>query len=375
MTQSIKDFYGVLGVEKDASADEIKKAFRAKARECHPDVCESDDGEERFKAVNEAYEVLSDPRKREVYDRFGTADPRAAGMGGFDGVPFEDIFGMGMEDVFGMFFGGGMGRGSRGPAPREGRDLAARMTVTLEEAATGVEKELEIGRDAPCDACDATGGSDGTVTKCPDCGGSGRRTVTRQTMLGAMRSVTPCAKCSETGEVVENACGECGGSGRRARRERVSVTVPAGIQDGMAVRVGGFGEAGVRGADGGDLIVTVRVAPHDRLFREGDDLHAQVRVPFATAAIGGKVRFAGLMFEEEVEVPSGTQYGDVLRIKGRGMPRVRGNAGDLYVHVAVDVPKRLKREERELVERLGRLRGDGEKPALVDRISDWLGRR
>jgi molecular chaperone DnaJ len=376
VSQSIKDYYSILGVSKGASQEEIKKAFRVKARECHPDVCDDEDGEERFKAINEAYEVLSDPRKREVYDQFGTADPRAAGVGGFDGVPFEDIFGMGMEDVFSMFFGGVAGGvGRRGRPRRDGRDLAMQIALTLEEVATGVEKEVEIRRDAPCPECDASGGKDANVTSCPDCGGSGRKTVTRQTMLGAMRTVAPCERCGETGEVVENACAVCNGSGRAPTRETVEIEIPAGVQDGARLRIQDRGEAGLRGAASGSLLVTVRVQPHERIFRDGDDLHVQVRVPMTVAALGGDVRFAGLMYEETVSVPAGSQHGEVVRIKGRGMPKTRGKGtGDLYVHVAVDVPK-PSRKERALLEELREKRQDGEEPASVDRLGDWLGHR
>lgn len=374
MSSGIKDYYAILGVERDATAEEIKKAFRLKARECHPDVCATEDGEERFKEVNEAYEVLSDPNKRDVYDRFGTADPRASQYGGFDGVPYEDIFGMGMEDVFSMFFGTSTRSARR--VRREGRDLSAQVVITLEEAAAGAEKELDLTRVATCEKCDGKGGDEVSVTACPDCQGTGQRTVVRQTFLGQMRTVAPCDACGQTGEAVSNGCDVCGGTGRAPKRERVGISVPAGIQDGASIRIPGAGEAGIRGSQGGDLIVGVRVAPHERVFREGDDLHVQVRIPLTTAALGGTVRFHGLVFEEEAKVAAGTQPGDFIRIKGRGMPKARGNgAGDLIAHVAVDVPKKLSKAEKQLLEKLDEKLGPGEKPVSVDRLRDWLGHR
>ncbi|GAB4274931.1 MAG: molecular chaperone DnaJ [Coriobacteriia bacterium] len=374
MPHGIKDYYAILGVSRSATQEEIKKAFRLKARECHPDVCEDADSEERFKEINEAYEVLSDPKKREVYDRFGTTEP-GRGYSGFDSVPFEDIFGMGMEDVFSMFFGTGFG-GRTGRVSKDGRDVQVRLLIDLEEAATGVTKEIEFDRVAPCPECDGSGGRNASVRACPQCGGTGRQTVVRPTLFGAMQSVGPCPACGQTGEVVADPCAACGGEGRARMREKVSVEVPAGALDGMSLRVKGKGEAGIRGAASGDLLVDVRIRPHERIFREGDDLHMQVRIPLAIAVLGGKVRFQGLAYEEEVEVPPGTQHGDVLKVKGRGMPRAgRGGAGDLFVHVAVDIPRRLSKKEKDLMREFAEHRGDGRGPAVVDRVRDWLGRR
>ncbi len=372
MSSGIKDYYQLLDVEKGCSEEDIRRAFRGKARECHPDVCPDGDGEERFKQINEAYEVLSDPRKREVYDRFGTTDPRVGRSGGFGDVPFEDIFGMGMEDVFSMFFGGG---GGRRQVRLHGRDMTASVTVTLEEVATGVEKELEYTREAPCAACESKGTVDGSVVTCPDCQGAGRRRVVRQTVLGSMQTVTACERCGSLGQVVDKPCRECGGTGRLRMRERVSITVPPGVRDGAPIALGGRGEAGLRGAQAGDLVVGVRVAQHEHLLRDGADLHVRIRIPFVRAALGGAVRVQGLyQGEEEVEVPAGTQSGDTVRIKNRGLPRASGGGyGSLHVHVVVETPEKLSGEQKRLLEEYERTLGDD--PVRRDRVREWLGDR
>ncbi len=384
MSSSIKDYYAILGVEKGCSQEQVKRAFRKKARECHPDVNSDHDSEERFKKVNEAYEVLSDPRKREVYDRFGTADPRAGGFGGggfggggFEGVPFEDIFGMGMDDVFSMFFGGVAGGGGRrGTARSEGRDMTTQVTVTLEEVATGTTKTVEYTRDAPCEECDGRGTVDGSVETCPDCGGGGRVRQVRNTFLGAMQTVTTCGRCGGAGQAVTDPCGACGGDGRTRRRETAEVEVQEGVRDGATVRVPGKGEAGLRGAGAGDLVVGVRVAPHEYLFRDKDDLHVQVRVSALTAMLGGTLEVEGL-YEgtEALQVPAGTQHGDTVRIKKRGLPRTgRGGHGDLIVHLAVETPERLSRKEKKLLEELRDSVGE-ERVVERDPVRRWLGDR
>lgn len=367
------DYYAVLGVSNDASESEIKKAFRRKARECHPDVCGDHDAEDRFKAVNEAYDVLSDPAKREMYDRYGTVDPRAAGGHGPD---LGDIFGggFGMDDLFSVFFGGMGGGGAGRRVRREGRDMAMQVVITLEEAATGVEKEAVVNRLVPCDDCGATGSTDGSgASACPACGGSGQRRTERRTFLGVMQTLMPCEPCGGTGETIASACGECQGQGRVPDREHVTIPVPAGIDDGMQVRVPGHGEAGVRGAASGDLIVTVRVAPHEFLHREGADLHARMPLTITEAVLGAEVTVPGLSDDVTVEVPAGTQHGDVLRVRGAGMPRVRGGArGDLHVHAAVEVPRKLTKRQRELFGELAETFGQSARPTPFERLKDWL---
>ena len=379
MPTGTQDYYALLGIEKTATPEEIKKAFRRKARELHPDVNSSPDAEDRFKEVNEAYDVLSDSGKREQYDRFGATGGRAPGGGGGYGyTDVGDVFGGGinMEDLFSAFFGGGFSGGSRG-ARLEGRDMAMGMTISLEEAATGVEKEIVLDRMATCDVCEGTGAAQGSkVTTCPDCQGSGQRVAYRKTFLGTMQSAVSCEKCGATGQIVENACEECQGSGRVPDRQHVTVTVPPGIQDGQQIRLRGLGEAGVRNAASGDLLVTVRIAADEYLHREGDDLHCRATVTIAQAALGVDLTLHGILEENVVTIPAGAQHGDNVRVKGRGMPRRGGSGrGDLYVHIAVEVPRKLTKRQRELLEELAAEFGESTSPhkSPLEKLKDWLG--
>lgn len=366
------DYYAVLGVSRDATQDEIKRAFRKKARETHPDVADDPDAEERFKLINEAYEVLSDEQRRANYDRYGTPDPRAGGFGA-DYSGFGDFFGI--NDIFETFFGGVTGGMGGRTVRTEGRDMSVQVTITLEEAATGVEREVPITRMGTCETCDATGAAPGgSVKACPDCGGTGQRRTVRRTILGVMQSLTPCDRCGATGHIVDPPCPSCGGSGRAQVTERVTVTIPAGISDGQTVRVPGVGEAGVRGARAGDLLVRIRIAEHEYLHREGDDLHVMAVINVAQAALGATIAVPGLAGDETVEIPAGTQSGDVVRLRGRGMPGLRGGRGDLHVHVRVEVPRKLDKRQRELLRELGESLGTGRGgKSRLERIRDWLG--
>ena len=355
-----KDLYEILGVSKDASESEIKKAFRRRARELHPDVNKAADAEDQFKELNEAYDVLSDPNKRAQYDRFGTI-PGAAG-GGYGGgsgyVDFDDLFGGGfggMGDIFSSFFGGQGGQGGR-PARKEGRDMGVGLRITLEEVARGVEKEIVYDRLAPCPDCKGTGlGENGKVVTCPECGGKGRVVSVQRTFLGDMQTATTCKKCNGTGSSIENPCPECEGQGRVPDRQRVTVKVPAGIRDGQQLRVGGFGEAGIQGAQAGDLIVTCRVQPHEFFERDGDDLHGRANVSFIQAILGAEIEIDGIMPDEKVQVriPAGCQNEQVVRVKGFGMPRLKSDIrGCVYVHVNVVIPEKITKKQRELLEKL-----------------------
>ncbi|PWM43384.1 molecular chaperone DnaJ [Ellagibacter isourolithinifaciens] len=355
-----KDLYEILGVSKDASESEIKKAFRRRARELHPDVNKAADAEDQFKELNEAYDVLSDPNKRAQYDRFGTI-PSAAG-GGYGGgsgyVDFDDLFGGGfggMGDIFSSFFGGQGGQGGR-PARKEGRDMGVGLRITLEEVARGVEKEIVYDRLAPCPDCKGTGlGENGKVVTCPECGGKGRVVSVQRTFLGDMQTATTCKKCNGTGSSIENPCPECEGQGRVPDRQRVTVKVPAGIRDGQQLRVGGFGEAGIQGAQAGDLIVTCRVQPHEFFERDGDDLHGRANVSFIQAILGAEIEIDGIMPDEKVQVriPAGCQNEQVVRVKGFGMPRLKSDIrGSMYVHVNVVIPEKITKKQRELLEKL-----------------------
>ena len=355
-----KDLYEILGVSKDASESEIKKAFRRRARELHPDVNKAADAEDQFKELNEAYDVLSDPNKRAQYDRFGTIPGAAGGGYGEESgyVDFDDLFGGGfggMGDIFSSFFDGQGGQGGR-PARKEGRDMGIGLRITLEEVARGVEKEIVYDRLAPCPDCKGTGlGENGKVVTCPECGGKGRVVSVQRTFLGDMQTATTCKKCNGTGSSIENPCPECEGQGRVPDRQRVTVKVPAGIRDGQQLRVGGFGEAGIQGAQAGDLIVTCRVQPHEFFERDGDDLHGRANVSFIQAILGAEIEIDGIMPDEKVQVriPAGCQNEQVVRVKGFGMPRLKSDIrGSMYVHVNVVIPEKITKKQRELLEKL-----------------------
>ena len=363
------DYYELLGVGRDASAEEIKKAFRRKARETHPDVNDGHEAEETFKRINEAYEVLSDSDKRARYDRFGTADPRAGGYGQDMGGDF-----FGMDDLFSVFFGGVRAGQTARPNP-DGRDMRAQVSVTLEHAATGGEKDVTVTRAATCGTCEGSGAAEGgTAGPCLACAGTGQRRTQRRTILGVMETATPCDRCGATGVIIDNPCGTCRGEGRVSATETITVDVPAGIPDGASLRVPGRGEAGVRGARSGDLLVTVRILPHEFLHREGDDLHAMAAINIAQAALGGQLVLPGLGDDVTIEFAGGVHTGDTVRVRGRGMPKMSGGAGDFIVHLDVLAPKKLNKRQKELLQELGESfgtgKGDGRTP--LSKLKDWL---
>lgn len=373
-----KDLYEVLGVSKSATDDEIKKAFRRKARELHPDVNKAPDAEERFKELNEAYDVLSDPSKRAQYDRFGTIPGAAGGTPGGYGsgyVDLGDMFGgFGMGDIFSQFFGGGAASGGR--IRREGNDMGVRLRISLEEAATGVEKEIVYDRLAPCPDCDGTGMADGghEVT-CDKCKGTGRVVTVQRTFLGDMQTATTCPSCNGTGTKIENPCPECEGQGRIPDRQRVTVKVPAGIRDGQQLRVAGFGQAGMNGARSGDLLVTVLVEEHEFFLRDGDDLHAAASISMVQATLGTDIKIDGILEDETITVtiPDGCQNEQVIRVKNAGMPKLRSNGrGDLFVHISVNIPKKVTKKQRKLLEQLAEEFGESfnEPRTKLQRIKD-----
>ena len=350
-----KDLYAVLGVAKTATDDEIKKAFRRKARELHPDVNKAPDAEERFKELNEAYDVLSDSSKRAQYDRFGTIPGAGGAPGGASYVDFEDLFGGGfdMGDLFSSFFGGASG--GRTNVRKEGRDMGVGLRLTLEEVAAGVKKEIVYDRLAPCETCGGSGMAEGAhEVNCSECGGRGRVVTVQHTFLGDMQTASTCRNCGGTGKVIDHPCEECEGQGRIPDRQRVTVEVPAGIREGQQLRVSGFGEAGMHGAKAGDLIVTCRIQPHEFFEREGDNLHARANISFIQATLGAEIEIDGIFEDEKVQVriPEGCQNEQVVRVKGMGMPRLNdGSRGDMYVHINVLIPKRVTKKQRELLEK------------------------
>lgn len=353
------DLYEVLGVDKTASDDEIKKAFRKKARQLHPDVNKEPDAEDRFKELNEAYDVLSDPNKRAQYDRFGTISGAAGGGQGY--VDLEDLFGggFGMGDLFSSFFGGGAGRASM---RKEGRDMGVGLRITLEDAAEGVHKEIVYDRLAPCPDCEGTGlGENGEEVTCPECNGQGRVVTVQHTFLGDMQAASTCSRCNGSGKIIENPCSECDGQGRVPDRQRLSVDIPVGIKDGQQLRLSGYGEAGIRGAQAGDLIVTCRIEPHEFFERRGDDLHVSTAISMVQAALGAEIEIDGIFKDEKVKVaiPEGCQYGQVIRVRNYGMPKFRSESrGDLHVHVEVKIPSRLSKVEREILQKLAEEMGE-----------------
>ena len=359
-----QDLYEILGVSRDATEEEIKKAFRRQARKLHPDVNKAPNAEEQFKELNEAYDVLSDPQKRSAYDRFGTI-PGAAGGNPFGGgyVDFDDIFGGGfggMGDIFSSFFNG-MGA-SGATVRREGRDMGVGLRLTLEEVATGAKKEIVYDRLSPCPDCDGTGlGEGGNEVTCPECHGSGRVITVQRTFLGDMRTTSTCSRCGGTGHTIENPCPECEGQGRVPDRQRVTVEVPVGIRDSQQLRITGFGEAGLRGAPAGNLIVTCRIQPHEFFERDGDHLHAQANISMVQAALGAEIEVNGIMPDEKVSVriPEGCQNGQVVRVRGKGMPKFKSDMrGDLHVHVNVVIPKKLTKSQRDMLEKLAQELGE-----------------
>ena len=359
------DLYEVLGIEKGATEDEIKKAFRRKARELHPDVNKAEDAEDKFKELNEAYDVLSDANKRAQYDRFGTI-PGASGGGSYGGgsqyVDLDDLFGggFGMGDLFSSFFGGG-GSG-QATVRKEGRDMGAGLRLTLEEVASGAKKEIVYDRLAPCPDCEGSGlGPDGEEVTCPDCHGQGRVVGVQHTFMGDMQTATTCRACGGTGATIKNPCPECEGQGRVPDRQRVTVEVPVGIRDGQQLRLSGFGEAGMNGTRAGDLIVTCRIHTHEFFEREGDDLHARANISIVQATLGAEIEIEGVFEDEQVTVriPEGCQNEQVVRVRGFGMPRFKSEArGDLYVHINVVIPKKITKKQRELLENLAEEMGE-----------------
>jgi molecular chaperone DnaJ len=353
------DLYEELGLAADASQDEIKRAYRQRAREHHPDA---GGDEERFKAITHAYQVLSDPEKRARYDRFGDdGTPRTRGAG-------QDPFGFGaggfggINDVIDAFFGTGFtggGGGQRRAQP--GRDVLVTVELTLEDVVTGVRREVEVEVARACDTCDGSGGRDGAAaSRCRTCGGAGQVQRVVRTAFGQMATAAPCAACQGTGSTVSDPCPDCAGEGRRRVRRTLGIDVPAGLEDGDRIPVRGEGEAGRQGARAGDLYVQVQVAPHEVYERSGRTLEAEVTIPVTQAALGGTVTVPTVDGDEvEVPVPAGTQPGDVLTIRRAGLPvRGGGRRGDCNHVVRVEVPTALDAAQRELLERLATLRGE-----------------
>ncbi|HHY46890.1 MAG TPA: molecular chaperone DnaJ [Firmicutes bacterium] len=355
-----KDYYEILGVSRDASQEDIKKAYRKLARQYHPDMNPNDPkAEARFKEINEAYEVLGDPEKRAKYDQFGQAGPEGGfdfGRGGFGGFdPFGNI-----SDIFDMFFGGeprATARARWGPQP--GQDLEYEMEMTLEEVATGVERTIDITRMDTCNTCRGSGTAPGTEpVTCPVCRGRGQVGETRTTPFGHFTSLSTCPRCGGEGKVIETPCPTCHGRGRVEGRHRITVKVPPGVDTGTRVRIAGAGHAGTRGGPPGDLYVRINVMPHPVFTRSGNDITCEVPIHFWQACLGDEIEVPTLDGTTRLRVPEGTQSGTSFRLKGKGLASVRGfGRGDQYVKVRIVTPTRLSARERELLKELAGIQG------------------
>ena len=353
MPEQKRDYYEVLGVSKGASDEEIKKAYRKLAKKYHPDMNPGDkEAEVKFKEASEAYAVLSDPDKRRQYDQFGHAafEGGAGGAGGYGGFDFNgadmgDIFG----DIFGDLFGGGRGRRANN-GPMQGANLRTQVRVTFEEAVFGCDKEIELTLKDECSSCHGTGAKPGTSpVTCPKCGGKGQVVYTQQSMFGMVQNVRPCPDCNGTGKIIKEKCPDCYGTGYIASKKKISVTVPAGIDNGQSIRIRGKGEPGVNGGPRGDLLVEVIVARHPIFQRQDMNIYSTAPISFATAALGGTVRIKTVDGEVEYDVKAGTQTDTCVRLKGKGVPSLRNKntRGDHYVTLVVQVPTDLSKDAKE----------------------------
>ncbi len=368
MPEQKRDYYEVLGVSKGASDDEIKKAYRKLAKKYHPDMNPGDkEAEAKFKEVNEAYSILSDSEKRARYDQFGHAgvDPNygAGGPGGgFGGFDMGDID---LGDIFGSFFGGGFGgfggsTSSRRNGPQKGESLRASLTISFEEAAFGCEKEINLNRTEECEACHGSGAEPGTTAEtCPDCRGTGVVRVQQRTGGFAFSSTAPCSRCRGTGKIIHTPCKACGGSGSVKKTKRVTVSIPAGIDDGQAISLRGQGNAGKNGGPAGDLIVAVHVKPHPQFHRDGTTVLYEQPVTFYQAVMGAELEIPTINGKVKYNLPAGTQTGTTFRLRGKGIPELRGRGrGDQYVTVRVQVPTSLNGEQKEALRAFAEAMGE-----------------
>jgi molecular chaperone DnaJ len=372
MAKEKRDYYEVLGVQRGASAEEIKKSYRKLAVQHHPDKNPGDHtAEEKFKELGEAYDILGDPEKRAAYDRFGHAAfaQGGPGAGGYGGGGFHDpfeifreVFGMGGGggggNIFETFFGGGMQTDRAGR--QRGADLRYDMQIRLDEAAFGCDKEIELSKPDTCAKCSGTGAESGSgATSCPACGGRGQVISSR----GFFQVAQTCPRCRGTGQIVEKPCRECGGEGRAERKSRIKLKIPAGIEEGSRLRSSGNGEAGLRGGPAGDLYVVIHIKEHEIFHREEENLFCELPVSFATATLGGELRVPTLEGRASLKIPAGTQGGSVFRLRGKGLPTLHsGSRGDLMVTVMVEVPTKLNGEQRKKIEEFAALMGDHNTP-------------
>lgn len=364
------DYYEILGVDKKASADELKSAYRKLAKKYHPDMyssasdAEKKEAEAKFKEINHAYDVLSDPQKREIYDTYGSEDGAmgggAGGFGGFSGFGGAhggQGFSFDMDDIFSSIFsgfGGGRSSQSRANAPQRGSDIRVGLTLTFEEAAFGVQKKINVRRVESCSACNGTGAKDGKAFKtCTNCNGTGRVTQVQRTPFGQFSSTGVCPVCKGRGKVITETCKSCGGQGRVERAREITVNVPAGIDNGQTITYAGEGNGGRNGGERGSLVVEITVKPHKLFRRVGSDLQLEIPVTISEAALGCTLSVPTLKGAQELKLPEGTQSGTVFKLKNCGVKKLRGNDnGDLFVKVIVEVPKNLSREQKDILRKL-----------------------
>lgn len=370
-----RDYYETLGIERSASAEEIKKAYRRLAKQYHPDFNKDDnDTEKKFREIKEAYDILSDPQKREQYDRFGHQAGFSGGAGGFEGFGGGGFGFGGIDDIFEQFFGGMSGR-RRPRGPEQGNHLRYDLDITLEDAYSGVEKVITIPRTETCSECHGSRAKAGTSSEtCTSCGGTGQQQVMRNTLIGRIMSTQPCVACRGEGTTVKEPCPECSGQGRVVKERKIEVKIPSGIEDGSQLRVSGGGEAGLRGGPPGDLYVVISVRPHKQFKRHGNDLALEIPISISQAALGVEMEVPTMEGKASLRIPEGTQHGATFRLKGYGMPHLRGSGkGDLRVKVKLVVPKRLNSRQKELLAEFAHLSGEEvglENKGIIDRVKD-----
>ncbi len=362
MAEQKRDYYEVLGVAKGASEDEIKKAYKKLARQYHPDLNpDNKEAEEKFKEVNEAYEILSDPDKKARYDQFGFAgvDPSYGGGagGGFDGsFDFGDL-----GDIFGSFFGGGFGGRRTNPnAPQRGESIRLSLAISFEEAAFGCEKEVSVDRTEPCGTCHGSGCAAGAAPEtCSVCHGTGQVQSRRQTPMGVFATTTPCSACGGKGKIIRQPCPDCKGTGAVRRRKTIKASIPAGIDNGQTISIRGQGNAGKNGGPTGDLLITITVRPHELFRREGTSVLCEAPITFAQAVLGAELEIPTIDGKVKYDLPEGTQSGTTFRLKGKGIPAINGRGrGDQYVTVYIETPRNLNREQKEALKKFAESVGD-----------------
>jgi len=357
-----KDYYKILGVDKSSSVDEIKKAYRKLALKYHPDKTKGDkEAEKKFKEINEAYQILSNPAKKQQYDQFGQTFSNAA-SGGFSGFRPEDFSrftqdfsDMGnLSDIFESFFGGGFKTNQRNPERNlRGKDVEVNLSITFEEAAFGATKKVGVSRPIKCEHCNGTGAVDEKMVTCDKCGGTGQIRVTQRTILGAMTQVRLCDVCKGKGQKPERVCRHCRGEGRKNATETIEVEIPAGIDNGQTIKIDNKGEAGIRGGKPGDLYIVIHVLESKDFKRQGANLYTEKNISYPTAVLGGEVKIQSLDGMLNLKIPAGTKSGDVFKLNNKGLPRVgMTGKGDLFVKVDIDVPKRTTLAQRRLLEEL-----------------------